>query len=346
MWWQRGCLVLSLTAAFAAAPAAQPAFDAAVARTLAASAPDDSRSLRDVAALTEIAGARLTGTATYERAAAWAVSQFREAGVGAVVLEPFAIGRGWQRESARGRMVAPVERPLQIASLGWMPSTPDGGIEAEVVVVRDLRPDKIAAQASLKGRIALLPEGEPYWQSLRSQSQPSEDRRRIAGGRCGRDPLAGRRSRERAERPLARIQCRAWRAALGADRQGRRASHSSVARARPRTRRTRVAQPSVRRRRDGAERGRRDSRARSTGRMGAGRGAPRCLGFRHRRSRQCDRCRSGACRGASDRGAAAPAAPFDPLRAVWRRRTGAARLHCVRHATRARTGGRRCDAEH
>ncbi len=179
MWWQRGCLVLSLTAAFAAAPAAQPAFDAAVARTLAASAPDDSRSLRDVAALTEIAGARLTGTATYERAAAWAVSQFREAGVGAVVLEPFAIGRGWQRESARGRMVAPVERPLQIASLGWMPSTPDGGIEAEVVVVRDLRPEKIAAQTSLKGRIAMLPEGEPYGSPYDRSRGHQKHRRRI-----------------------------------------------------------------------------------------------------------------------------------------------------------------------
>jgi carboxypeptidase Q len=162
MWWQRGCLVLSLTAASTAVPAAQPPYDAAVARTLTASTLDDGQSLRDVTALTEIAGARLTGTATYERAAAWAVGQFREAGIGAVALEPFAIGRGWQRESARGRMVAPVERPLQIASLGWMPSTPDGGIEAEVVIVRDLRPEKIAAQTSLRGRIALLPEGEPY----------------------------------------------------------------------------------------------------------------------------------------------------------------------------------------
>ena len=55
-----------------------------------------------------------------------------------------------------------MEQPLHVASLGWMPSTPEGGLEGEVVFVRDLSPDKIAAQLSLKGRIALLPDGEPY----------------------------------------------------------------------------------------------------------------------------------------------------------------------------------------
>ncbi len=183
MWWQRGCLVLSLTAASAAVPAAQPPFEAAVARTLITSTLDDGRSRRDVAALTEIAGARLTGTVIYERAAAWAVSQFRASGIDAVALEPFAIGRGWQRQSARGRVVAPVERPLQIASLGWMPSTPTGGLEAEVVVLRDLRPDKIAAQSSLKGRIALLPEGEPYGSPYdRSRSHQTIDGALLAAG--------------------------------------------------------------------------------------------------------------------------------------------------------------------
>jgi hypothetical protein len=155
-------LVLWLTAASAAVPAAQPSFDPGLARAITAATVNDARSLRDVTALTEAAGARLTGTAGYDQAAAWAAGQFRDAGIAAVALEPFAIGRGWQRESARGRVVAPIERPVQIASLGWMPSTPDGGLEAEVVVLHDLRPDRIAAQASLRGRIALLPEGEPY----------------------------------------------------------------------------------------------------------------------------------------------------------------------------------------
>lgn len=154
--------MLSLTAASAAMPAAQPPLDAAVARALTASSLDDGRSLRDVTALTDIAGPRLTGTAVYDRAAAWAVGRFREGGLGTVALERFAIGRGWQRESARARVVAPVEKTLHVASLGWMPSTPDGGVEAEVVIVRDLRAEKIAEQASLNGRIALLPEGEPY----------------------------------------------------------------------------------------------------------------------------------------------------------------------------------------
>jgi carboxypeptidase Q len=79
-----------------------------------------------------------------------------------VSLEAFTIGRSWSRVSASGHVVAPVERPLHVASLGWMPSTPGGGLEGEVVEVHDLNPDRIARQASLRGRIALLPADEPY----------------------------------------------------------------------------------------------------------------------------------------------------------------------------------------
>jgi hypothetical protein len=58
--------------------------------------------------------------------------------------------------SARGRILTPIDQPLHVESLGWMPSTPDGAVEGEVVLVKDLAPDRIAAQRSLKGRIALV----------------------------------------------------------------------------------------------------------------------------------------------------------------------------------------------
>ena len=160
--FRRACVALGVAAAFGAAAAAQPQFDAAAARQLGRSILDEGQSLRYVSELTRTAGPRLTGSATYERAAEWAAQQFRAAGVDHVALEPFPIGRGWERVSARGRIVAPIEQALHVASLGWMPSTPEGGLEGEVVFVRDLSPDTIAAQLSLKGRIALLPDGEPY----------------------------------------------------------------------------------------------------------------------------------------------------------------------------------------
>ena len=160
--WRRGGVLLCLTAICVAVPAAQPQFDAAAARQLAGSILDNGQSLRYVTGLTQTAGARLTGSQTYEDAVQWAALQFRAAGIEDVALEPFTIGRGWERISARGRIVAPVEQTLHVESLGWMPSTPDGGIEGDVAIVRDLAPEKIAAQAALKGRIALLPDGEPY----------------------------------------------------------------------------------------------------------------------------------------------------------------------------------------
>jgi hypothetical protein len=53
-------------------------------------------------------------------------------------------------------MVAPLERPLHLESLGWMPSTPEGGIEGDIAVVADLAPERIAADKSLRGRVALI----------------------------------------------------------------------------------------------------------------------------------------------------------------------------------------------
>src|SRR4051812_24350231 len=75
-------------------------------------------------------GPRLTGSPAYERAAEWCAGRFRDAGIARVSMERFDIDRGWERVSASARIVAPVDRPLHAASLGWMPSTPEGGIDA------------------------------------------------------------------------------------------------------------------------------------------------------------------------------------------------------------------------
>ncbi|HWF83699.1 MAG TPA: hypothetical protein VG222_02585, partial [Vicinamibacterales bacterium] len=135
--------------------AAQSTFDVDVSRRLAGAILVEGNSYQYVSELTDTFGSRLTGSPAYGRAAEWAVAQFTAAGVNAVRTEPFTITRGWERGAAHGRMVAPLDRPLHLESLGWMPSTPDGGVEGDVVLVSDLAPEKIAA-ASLRGRIALI----------------------------------------------------------------------------------------------------------------------------------------------------------------------------------------------
>jgi hypothetical protein len=144
-------LAAPLAVALAAAPRAQP--------PLAQSVIAGGRAYEYVRALTAI-GPRVTGTAAYQRAAEWTAGALRGAGVDRVAFEPFTIADGWERERAGARIVAPVERALHVAALGWTPSTPPEGLEAEVVAVGELAPEKIAALRSLAGRIVLLPAGD------------------------------------------------------------------------------------------------------------------------------------------------------------------------------------------
>ncbi|MEK6324077.1 MAG: M20/M25/M40 family metallo-hydrolase [Acidobacteriota bacterium] len=117
----------------------------------------NGRSMDYLRELTDRFGGRLTGSPAYQRSAEWAADQFRAAGIKNVKLEPFTIPNGWERGWARGRMTSPLDRPIHIESLGWAPSTPPGGVKAEVIVFGDLDPRKIKAQADkLKGRAVML----------------------------------------------------------------------------------------------------------------------------------------------------------------------------------------------
>lgn len=129
-------------------------------RELARSSVGGGKSFEYASELTAI-GPRVSGTAAYQRAAEWAADRFRAMGIARVVPEPFTIERGWERGSARARIVAPMDRALRVASLGWTPSTPEGGFAADVVAITGFSLDASAPQRSLQGCVVLLPEGEP-----------------------------------------------------------------------------------------------------------------------------------------------------------------------------------------
>jgi carboxypeptidase Q len=64
---------------------------------------------------------------------------------------------GWQRGWARGEMISPLARPLHIESMGWAPSTPEGGVKGEVVVIDDVSPDAIKKKSDqIKGKIVMI----------------------------------------------------------------------------------------------------------------------------------------------------------------------------------------------
>ncbi len=108
--------------------------------------------------LADTIGPRLTGSANYEKAASWAVAQFKALGMANVHTEQWTIPASWEPESAAtGHIVSPVEHALHIVSLGWSPSTPAGGMAGRVVYVKQLTEAKLDEQRSeLSGSIALI----------------------------------------------------------------------------------------------------------------------------------------------------------------------------------------------
>jgi carboxypeptidase Q len=120
-------------------------------------------SMATLGELTDGIGGRLTGSPAYVRATEWAVAKFRSYGLENVHLEPFTIDAGWQRGTASGAMLTPMARPLYVASLGWAPSTPPGGVEGLVALVADVSPDALQPRADeLRGKIVLLDTAKIY----------------------------------------------------------------------------------------------------------------------------------------------------------------------------------------
>ncbi len=117
----------------------------------------NGRSMDYLQNLSDKFGGRLTGSVAYTRSAEWAAEQFRAAGVKDVRLEPFEIESTWTRGMSRARMIAPLERPLHLESLGWAPSTPAGGVRGDVWLAADISRDYIKREADkIKGRIVML----------------------------------------------------------------------------------------------------------------------------------------------------------------------------------------------
>jgi carboxypeptidase Q len=108
-------------------------------------------------------GGRLTASPAYVRSTEWAVAKFRSYGIENVKLDPFTIPAGWQRGTASGAMLSPLSRPLHVASLGWGPSTPAGGVQGSVVVVADVSPEALKSrEGELRGKIVLLDTSKIY----------------------------------------------------------------------------------------------------------------------------------------------------------------------------------------
>ncbi|MGA8041860.1 MAG: M20/M25/M40 family metallo-hydrolase, partial [Terracidiphilus sp.] len=106
-------------------------------------------------------GPRLTGSANYEKAVAWAEDEFKRLGLKNVHGEEWVIPATWEPEGpVTAKMIAPHEQALHLVSEGWSPSTPEGGVRGNVYYLDDLSVDAVKAQADkIKGHIVLV-DGE------------------------------------------------------------------------------------------------------------------------------------------------------------------------------------------
>ncbi|HEY6766055.1 MAG TPA: M20/M25/M40 family metallo-hydrolase [Candidatus Sulfotelmatobacter sp.] len=113
--------------------------------------------------LTDEIGPRLTGSPPDSRAQQWALKEMRSIGLSNVRGEEWQLERGWRRGYARAQLVIPFHLDLAVASYGWSGSTPNGGAEADLVLV-DSAALELEAQehsANWPGKILLLTPKDP-----------------------------------------------------------------------------------------------------------------------------------------------------------------------------------------
>lgn len=107
--------------------------------------------------LTDEIGGRLTGSPAAEKAVDWAVDAFRQAGVDEVLTENFTLPAGWAEGHTHLSVLSPAPFVVHLVSIGWSPTTPEGGITANVVDIgAGQETDFKRAGDSAKGAILLV----------------------------------------------------------------------------------------------------------------------------------------------------------------------------------------------
>jgi hypothetical protein len=118
----------------------------------------------DLEELSDEIGGRVTGSPEAAKAVEWGQAKMKALGLENVHAEKWTLSRGWTRVGAEAELLSPVRRRLMVDSLGWVGSTPPGGVEAEVIPVNRYQLDQEMKDnaAHWAGKVLLIVEkGEP-----------------------------------------------------------------------------------------------------------------------------------------------------------------------------------------
>jgi hypothetical protein len=85
--------------------------------------------------LTDEIGGRVSGSTSNQRAVAWAVDAFQQAGVDSVETETFELPVSWSEGATRIEVLEPQPIDVRGVSIAWSPPTPEGGIQASMIDV-------------------------------------------------------------------------------------------------------------------------------------------------------------------------------------------------------------------
>ncbi len=105
--------------------------------------------------LTDEVGGRVTGSPEMAKAVDWAVAAFRAAGV-EVHTEKYKLPVTWAEGDTRLELLGPEKFPVRLVAEGWSPSTPPGGIEANLIDIQSGSADDFARAGTVKGAILLV----------------------------------------------------------------------------------------------------------------------------------------------------------------------------------------------
>ena len=110
--------------------------------------------------LTDRIGNRLAGSASLDKAIAWAAQAMTDDGL--VTHTEKVMVPHWVRNTEEAELVTPTARPLRILGLGGTIGTPKAGLTAPVVVVHDFAELEAKADTE-KGAIVLFDVPMPAW---------------------------------------------------------------------------------------------------------------------------------------------------------------------------------------
>jgi carboxypeptidase Q len=128
-----------------------------------ASARDSAKAETNLRVLTDVIGGRVPGTPAMDKAIAWAVTNFKDAGADSVATEPFQMSMSWVEGPTRVQVVAPTTFSVRVVSLAWTPAYAASSVE-----IVDVGPGDDAGFKHAKPGAVLLVHSETMksWEDL------------------------------------------------------------------------------------------------------------------------------------------------------------------------------------